>query len=79
MVLAPLKDCLPPHYVIETLKEAIGYFDTRIKGFAMPDSILTGVETRSSAPVRINRDENAQANIRGLYRWGGKEQAMPEV
>lgn len=69
VVLAPLKDCLP-HYVIETLKEAIGYFDTRIKGFAMPDSILTGVETRSSAPVRINRDENAQANIRGLYPMG---------
>ena len=69
VVLAPLKNCLP-HYVIETLKEAIMYFDTRIKGFAMPDSILTGVETRSSAPVRINRDENAQSNIRGLYPMG---------
>ena len=69
VVFAPLKNCLP-HYVTETLKEAIGYFDTRIKGFAMPDSILTGVETRSSAPVRINRDENAQSNIYGLYPMG---------
>ena len=69
VVFAPLKDCLP-HYVIATLKEAIMYFDTRIKGFAMPDSILTGVETRSSAPVRINRDESSQSNIQGLYPMG---------
>ncbi len=66
---AELKDCLPP-YVIDTLKEAIVYFDRRIKGFARPDSIITGVETRSSSPVRINRDEEAQSNIRGLYPVG---------
>ncbi|CFX42554.1 FAD dependent protein [Syntrophomonas zehnderi OL-4] len=69
VVFAPLKNCLP-HYVVETLQEALVYFDTRIKGFAIPDSILTGVETRSSAPVRINRYENAQANIQGLYPLG---------
>jgi len=69
VVFASLKNCLPP-YVIETLKDAIVYFDTRIKGFAMPDSILTGVETRSSAPVRINRDESSQSNIQGLYPMG---------
>jgi uncharacterized FAD-dependent dehydrogenase len=69
VAFAQLKDCLPG-FVIETLKEAIVYFDTRIKGFAMPDSILTGVETRSSAPVRINRDESSQSNIQGLYPMG---------
>ena len=69
VVFAQLKDCLPD-YVVETLKEAIVYFDTRIKGFAMPDSILTGVETRSSSPVRIIRDENYISNIQGLYPMG---------
>jgi uncharacterized FAD-dependent dehydrogenase len=69
LVFAELKNCLPG-YVIETMKEAILDFDRRIKGFAMPDSILTGVETRSSSPVRINRDENHESNIKGLYPIG---------
>jgi uncharacterized FAD-dependent dehydrogenase len=69
VVLAQLRDCLPL-YVIETMKEAIVHFDTRIKGFAMPDSILTGVETRSSTPVRINRDEEHLSNIGGIYPVG---------
>ncbi|NLK52576.1 MAG: hypothetical protein GX295_09055 [Syntrophomonadaceae bacterium] len=69
VTFAQLKNCLP-NYVTETLKEAIVYFDTRIKGFALPDSILTGVETRSSSPVRINRDENHLSNIHGLYPLG---------
>ncbi|NLY43396.1 MAG: NAD(P)/FAD-dependent oxidoreductase [Clostridiaceae bacterium] len=69
VVFANLKDCLPD-YVIETLREAILYFDTKIKGFAMPDSILTGVETRSSSPVRITRDDEGQSNIKGLYPMG---------
>lgn len=69
VTFARLNSCLPD-YVIETLKEAIVYFDTRIKGFAMPDSILTGVETRSSSPVRINRDDNFLSNIQGLYPMG---------
>lgn len=68
-VFAELKSCLP-HYVTETLKEAILYFDTKIRGFAMPDSILTGVETRSSSPVRITRNNNYQSNISGLYPVG---------
>ena len=56
--------------MIETLKEAIVYFDNKIKGFAMPEAILTGVETRSSSPVRINRDQDFQSNINGLYPMG---------
>lgn len=69
VVFAQLKDCLPD-YVVETIKEAIIYFDTKIKGFAMSDSILTGVETRSSSPVRINRDDSYLSNIQGLYPMG---------
>ena len=66
---AELKNCLPD-YVIETIKEALVYFERKINGFARPDAILTGVETRSSSPIRINRDENHMANIRGLYPMG---------
>lgn len=69
VVFAPLKECLPD-YVTDTLKEAILYFDTKLKGFAIQDGIMTGVETRSSSPVRINRDENFESNIRGLYPVG---------
>lgn len=69
VVFAPLKNCLP-NYVVETLKEAILHFNTKIKGFSMPDSILTGVETRSSSPVRINRNTNHESNICGLYPMG---------
>lgn len=64
-----LRECLP-EYVVNTLKEAIIYFDTKIKGFANPESLLTGVETRSSSPVRINRDENFESNIGGIYPIG---------
>lgn len=66
---AQLKECLPD-YVIQTMKEALVYFDTKIQGFAMADAIMTGVETRSSSPVRITRDENNVANITGLYPMG---------
>jgi hypothetical protein len=69
VTLAELKHCLPG-YVINTLKEAIMDFDRKIKGFALPDAVLTGVETRSSSPVRIIRDEQCQANIAGIYPAG---------
>jgi hypothetical protein len=69
VVLAELKNCLPG-YVIDTLREAIIYFDRKLRGFALSDAVLTGVETRSSSPVRILRDEQCQANIGGLYPAG---------
>lgn len=69
VVPTELKNCLPA-YVIDTMKEAIVHFDHKIKGFALPDAVLTGVETRSSSPVRIQRDENCQSNITGLYPAG---------
>lgn len=69
VTLAELKHCLPP-YVVETLKEAILDFDKKLKGFALPEAILTGVETRSSSPIRIERNEQQQSNIGGLYPVG---------
>ncbi len=69
VTLAPLKACLPA-YVVDTLREALRAFDRKLKGFAAPDSVLTGVETRSSSPVRINRNLEHQSNIEGLYPIG---------
>ncbi|MBK9058177.1 MAG: hypothetical protein IPL82_10215 [Elusimicrobia bacterium] len=45
-------------------------FNKRIKDFSHPDALLTGVETRSSSPVRMTRDEGLQSNLRGLYPVG---------
>lgn len=59
-----------PDFVAETLKEGIQYFEKKIKGFANPDSLLTGVETRSSSPVRIVRDDKLMSNISGIYPCG---------
>lgn len=59
-----------PSFVTKTLKEGLITFDKKIKGFADADSILTGVETRSSSPVRIIRDEKCMSNIKGIYPCG---------
>lgn len=59
-----------PEYVASTLKEGILYFDKKIKNFANPDSILTGMETRSSSPVTIIRDEKYVSNVEGVYPCG---------
>jgi len=65
-----LDGCLP-EFVIESIREAIPKLENKIKGFADPDAILTGVETRSSSPVRIVRDkETLQSNIEGIYPAG---------
>lgn len=69
VVLAELKKCLPD-YVIDTLREAIIDFDRKLNGFALPEAVLTGVETRSSSPVTIPRDHNLCSNIAGLYPAG---------
>ena len=66
---ADLRRCLPG-FVVKTLMEAVPYLDKKLKGLAMEDAVLTGVETRSSSPVRIVRDETYQSNIRGLYPAG---------
>ena len=67
--LSNLNEILPD-FVSSTLKEAINYFDSKLNGFAEPDSILTGVETRSSSPIRILRNENFNSNIIGIYPCG---------
>ncbi len=64
-------DPLLPKHVIESLRQAFPVFERRIRGYAMPDAVLTGVETRSSAPVTIARDRSCQAlGIEGLYPCG---------
>lgn len=64
-----LKDCLPD-FVSQSLKEALPLFNNKIKGFNDPDAVLTGVETRSSSPVRVLRDENLESSIKGIYPCG---------
>ena len=60
-----------PGYVLDTLRQALPIFDRKLHGFAHPDAVLTGVETRSSSPVRILRDESFQSpGLRGLYPCG---------
>jgi len=60
-----------PDYAIEAIREALPAFDRQIKGFAMDDATLTGVETRTSSPIRIKRREDGQSvNITGLYPAG---------
>jgi uncharacterized FAD-dependent dehydrogenase len=60
-----------PDYAIAALREAIPAFERQIPGFAMFDAVLTGVETRTSSPLRIKRGENLQSvNVRGLYPAG---------
>lgn len=61
-----------PDYAIEAIREALPAFDHKIKGYAMGDAILTGVETRTSSPLRIKRrDDNLQSiNTVGLYPAG---------
>lgn len=69
VTLANLNEILP-EFVSKTLVEGIEFFDKYIKGFANPDSILTGVETRSSSPVQITRNEKKESNIKGIYPCG---------
>ena len=59
-----------PEFVTNSLREAIPLMDRKIHGFALPDAVLTAVESRSSSPVRILRGEDLQSNIKGLYPCG---------
>ncbi len=68
-----LTDLAPslPADAIEAIREALPAFEQQIKGFAMPDAMLTGVETRTSSPLRITRGRDFQSlNVRGLYPAG---------
>ena len=65
-----LSKCLPA-YAAEDMRQAIRIFDKKLRGFADPEAVLTGVETRSSSPVRITRNEKCcSLNLNGLYPAG---------
>ena len=60
-----------PEYCLDAIREALPAFERQIKGFSMPDAVLTGVETRTSSPLRITRGRDFQSlNVRGLYPAG---------
>ena len=60
-----------PDYAVEAMREALPAFGRKIKGFDMADAVLTGVETRTSSPLRITRGDDFQSlNVRGLYPAG---------
>jgi uncharacterized FAD-dependent dehydrogenase len=67
--LSNIRECLPS-YVSETLIDGIKAFDRKIKGFQDEESILSGVETRTSSPIRINRNDALESNIEGIYPCG---------
>ena len=59
-----------PTFISESIKEAIEEFDNKIKGYARDDAILLGVESRTSSPTKIPRDENGYCNIEGIFPCG---------
>lgn len=69
VALGDIAQALPAR-VVEVMRGALVQMDQKLKGFALPDAVLTAPETRSSSPVRILRDEFFQSNIRGLYPCG---------
>jgi len=70
VTLANLDSALPG-YAIAAIREALPAFGRQLRGFDMHDAVLTGVETRTSSPIRIKRDESLQSlNTRGLYPAG---------
>jgi uncharacterized FAD-dependent dehydrogenase len=68
--LCDLSSCLPD-YVIQAIRESLPAFDRQVRGFAMSDAVLTGVETRTSSPLRLPRDQGYQSlSTRGLFPAG---------
>lgn len=64
-------DSILPSFVTASLREALPLIDRRLHGFSHPDAILTAVESRSSSPIRITRDESMQSvSLKGLYPCG---------
>ena len=64
-----VSECLPG-FAADSLRQAFPLFDRKLRGFALPDTVLTAVESRSSSPVRILRDESGQSNLRGVFPCG---------
>ena len=59
-----------PEYISSSLIEGIHGFSRQIEDFDMPDAVMSGVESRTSSPIRINRDDMLEANIKGIYPCG---------
>ncbi|MBZ5525702.1 MAG: FAD-dependent oxidoreductase, partial [Acidobacteriia bacterium] len=67
---ARLDECLPA-FVRESLREALPYFNRKMAGFISSEAVLIGIETRTSCPLRISRNEDYQSqSVRGLYPIG---------
>ena len=66
---ADLRECLNP-FIIDSLKQGIKNMDRKINGFASYDAVLTGVESRSSSPIKIFRNHNLNSNIEGIMPCG---------
>ena len=70
MTLCDLSTVLP-RYAVEALREALPALGQQIRGYDRSDALMTGVETRTSAPLRITRGADCQSlNVRGLYPAG---------
>jgi uncharacterized protein len=67
--LANIRNCLP-EYVCESIIEGVHAFDKKIHGFDKPDAIMLGVETRTSSPIKMKRNETFESNIAGVYPCG---------
>ena len=64
-------DSILPAFVTDSMREAIPLIDRKLRGFNHPDAILTAVESRSSSPIRITRDDSMQSvSLKGLYPCG---------
>ena len=64
-----LWECLPD-FVAQAMAEALPVLGGKLRGYDQADAVLTAVESRSSSPVRIPRDESYQSSLRGLYPCG---------
>lgn len=67
--MANLRDVLPD-YISDSICQGFDAFDRKIHGFAMPDTLLSGIESRTSSPVKIPRDDSCQSMISGIYPCG---------
>ncbi len=69
VTLTDLRDCLP-EFVSASIRAALPLFGRKLRGFDRPDAVLTGVESRSSSPVRILRNDKGESSVGGLYPCG---------
>ena len=59
-----------PEIIADSLQEGVCIFDQKLPGYARKDAVISGVESRTSSPVRIIRDDSLQSEIRGIYPCG---------